>query len=301
MSLKKYKSSQTGKNGKSKNKKHKLSFYPHMFIQDYCLDFSISFSGFNSHDDFYKANTIILSKLLEEENHLFFKYDLSELLSGIMHDLIFYGQSSVEIVLYFNDSNEVIGISFFPLNYVMKIPFLRRKHFFAKSFNEGLIYYYVEKKRLTEFNIRELGITKKFFNKILKKLSKLGISDISLGNRTPNIDYEFYKRDEEYKLLNFTKGVYWDGRNSNNQFVNEPYYLYRLTKYNILRLRILKYLLSKINTSLIRIGKEYSFQGEIECKLEIDEKISFLKTSYEKYEKKEINQDQLLEILQFRD
>lgn len=68
-----------------------------------------------------------------------------------------------------------------------------------------------------------------------------------------------------------------------------------------MRLRILRYLLFKINSSIERIGSEYNFDGKIECKFDIDEKITYLKDSYEKYEEKEINHDQLFSILRFND
>lgn len=301
MKMKNHKSSQTGKNAQSYIGKNTHSIYPHMFIEDFCMDFSISFSTINSHGDFFKITTEKLKKLLEEGNYLFLRYDLSKLLSKIMRDLIYKGKSSIETVLYYNDSNELVGIGFSPLNYITRVPLIRKELFIAKSFNGKLIHYNVKKNRLIKFNIREIGLTKNFFNKQLNKLSKLGTPNFSLTKKIPNFNFELYKRYEELKLLNCTKRIYWDGRNSTNRFVNQPYYLYRLTNYNILRLCIFKYLLWKINSSIEGIGYEYNFDGKVECKFDIDEKITYLKDSYEKYERQEINQEQLFETLRFND
>ncbi|WHX25020.1 hypothetical protein QNH47_12665 [Virgibacillus halodenitrificans] len=292
-----HKSSQTGKVGRGTTKKFASSLYPNMFIQDFCQDFSISFSDFNSRENFFKTDSTLLRELLEYDDYGLFRYDFSKLLSNIVHDLIFKGQSYIETVLYFDDTNELVGIKFFPLNYIIKFPALRRKLFLAKSYNNSLIYFYVYKKRIIKFNLNDISLTKKTFIKLLDKISRLGSPGFDLVNRIPNFDFERYARYEDFKLLKYTKGVYWNGRKYDNRFVNEPYSLYRLTNYTILRLTMLKYLLCKINTSIKNVGDEFNFQGEIECKFDIDEKIAYLKSSYEKFVEKEINQEQLINIL----
>ena len=115
------------------------------------------------------------------------------------------------------------------------------------------LYRRIEHERLIGFDLHDLGYSRQFFTRILKRINKRDITKVSDFTFNKNLEFDFtkYAGSADYQLLKETKGIHWYGRNSSNQYMGSFYLVWREAKVRCLRKRIFDYLLDKINAALI--------------------------------------------------
>lgn len=245
------------------------NMYGHMFIQDLCMDFSISLSPSFRSDDFFeiKPNDSHLGGLLNYKRARFLDYDFTQLLSGNMHELIRYGRCSVEVALVV-DQEKLIGIQFKPI--YANLCF-REKHtttFYEQNHSGEYIKKTLENRLVIELDLKHLNLKRNYFRKIVNGLSAMELPDYEeLNKREISFsDFTGQQKLDAYKLIN---KAYWNMRDNSDEYCTEAYLLYRKVKYKELQFRLLEYLLSKYNQALEGIGREYHFSGEIHPNKEV--------------------------------
>lgn len=267
MNLQNYNSSRqsTGYSDYFDNKEEFFTGSGGMFIDDFTRDFSLELNNvLGKRDFFFIEEDHKLKKLLLVYRNDFLRYGFDKVLKANMNHLIRYGKAFVEIVKYIDENGELRGVGLEPFRYNHQISFLNNIYYQVKTYEGKIIKGKISKKDVIVFKLTDLNYPPRYFVKIIKKLSKLDLNKHNLFlDSSKTFDLKKYKRIEDKLLLKYTKDVYWDCRKYDNQFVNDPYLLYRHIKYKLLKKKFLDYFLDKYNAKLAELGKEYEFSGSI--------------------------------------
>lgn len=241
----------------------KYSYKPHshMFIEDFCSSYSITLAKHINERNFFKIdNNEELFKSIYGYN--FLEYDLDKLLSNITKNIILFGKSYVERIYIYDDKDNLVGINYKCIN--CKNIKRRANHivYKLKTDDNQKVKGRISKKAIVAFRIKDLGFSKSFFHRKIKKLEQLELPKPEL-TLTKYFDMSKFINKSDYKLLKTMKKVYWSARKYDNTFVTEPYLIYRKMMFEKLRNYFLEYLIMKINEDIESIKKETMFTGKI--------------------------------------
>lgn len=241
----------------------KFLYKPHsrMFIEDFCNNYSIALSKHINERNFFKVDNN--EKLFKSIfGYDFLEYDLDKLLSNITKNLILFGKAYVERIYTYDDKDILTGIYYKCIN--CKRIKRRANHIVYKLKTEdkqklkGRIY----EQKIIAFSIRDLGFSKKFFFRRIKKLKHIELPKTELA-LAKYFDMNQFIKKSDYKLLKIMKNVHWNARKYDNAYVTEPYLLYNQMMFAKLKTRFLEYLIKKINEDIDSIKLETKFTGKI--------------------------------------
>lgn len=252
----------------------KYNLEENMFIDDMCASFSIGFQKQLNDREFYKIKSLDkkLKHLLEFQQYDFLRYELDKLLMNNTRDLLLYGTAYVEIIYWFDNEDNLVKISFKPFRFRHQFIYGNKIFYRVKKVEGSIEKGVVNVDNVITFKMKDLGYPKHYLKNKMNKLRKINLPDINLTlDSNSGFDWSIYNQKQEYKLLRVMKNIYWNGRNYSNQYVTEPYQLYRTMKFNLFRKEILDYLLKKYNSILKEIGEKYNFSGEIIYESNLDD------------------------------
>lgn len=247
--------------------KRKIGMHESMFRKDFCMHFSISLSQESGHHrKFYKikAEGKKLENLLEYDNHNFLEYEFDKILATNMVDILDYGKAYVEIVRWYDEELNLVGLSLKPFRNTRQIHWNHKFYFRLKTINGQVIKGRIDDEDVIVFSAKELGYSKRYFRKLCRKMKRFEITNLQLSlDSNSGFDFDVYKKREEFELLKVGRDVCWLGRNFNNYYINEPYLLYLKIQELTLKTKLLNVLLNKYNQKLCELGKKYDFEGQI--------------------------------------
>ena len=240
----------------------------HMFFQDFCSSYSIHLSQSYQDYDFYKfeGNSENLNDLFGYD---FLRYNLDDLLANIAENLVLFGKAYIERIYWYDENNKLKRISYECLN--CKKFRVGRKYLYYKVYRERhkKLKGKIEKESIVEFRLKDLGFTKGYIVKRIRRLRRFDTPDIELV-QSKFFDFDKYVKKNEYHTLKKMKNIYWNARNNNNQFLSEPYLVYRIIRFDMLQNSFLEYMISKINEDLIKIGESCGFSGAIKYNSKVE-------------------------------
>ena len=247
------------------------SSYQHMFLEDFCRWFSIDLAKNKDDRFFYDVlpEKSFLKGLLTSQNYDFLEYDMDKLLTHIMRTLVFSGKAFVEVVLSYDEENNVSGISLVPFDPILSIPCRNNMYFMALQHNWKPKFFKINKCNIVVFRLSDLGFRRyslrMFYNK-LPRFDILSAGDMSLSPQKTSFDFTVWNDRREYKLLKASKKTGWHGRGTDNPYMGDAYLLYRAIQLKSLRRCFLDYFLKQINGSISLICKDLGIDGTIIAK-----------------------------------
>jgi hypothetical protein len=239
-----------------------LGNYTSMFLDDFCC-FSV-FEDRGQYSPLFEINDKHLQDLLCFSDPSFLRYGFVQQLDEVAKELLLFGKTYVEVITEEDKDSKLISISFKPIYTNKARAIHNRVYFRAKKFDESMISFWVPKSNLLIFDLKELGFSRRYFVRLLRKIQKLELPFDMIGTSDFNIDY--FKSYSEKKMLKLNRRTYWTGRNYTNQFISEGYLLYRSIKFKELQWRFLEYLISGYNKALSGIIAEKKVNGQIMIK-----------------------------------
>lgn len=244
--------------------------YEHMLLEDLTGSFSLEFSHINETRNFFRIEPINdrLNTLLSYERFNYLEYDFERCLGEIFRYLIYKGKAYAEIAILTSEHDEIVGLDIIPIDYKKDIKLGKHIKFHGLTSNKETIKFKINKKYLIKFDLKDIGLSRDFFSKVIKKLRKTSISapvEFFTDKKLEKIfDYEKYSCTNDYNLIKFCKNIGWVGRNYSNQFLSDSYLLTQRIKFKKIKWRILEYLLLQINSKLSTFKNSCNFNGEIQ-------------------------------------
>lgn len=247
-------------------RKRRISLYGDMFLQDFCMYFSIILGKKKVCRRFYKieGQDNRLMNLLEYDNDMFLEYDLDKLLADNLADLLHYGKSYVELVKVFDKDNNLIGIQLIRFKNNIQVHIGKKIYYVLKKFDGKIVTGAIDSENVISFKLHDIGYSKRYLRQLFRKLHRHDASFLELSmDSKSGFEMDVYKKRQDYKLLKLGHDERWLGRNFDNYYVNEPYLLYIRMEEMKHKEAILNRLLVKYNEKLGQVGKKYGFLGNL--------------------------------------
>lgn len=248
----------------SYKRKYQEGLYTHMLLEDLSQSFSIEFSPIREDDNFYYIDppTDKLKSYLTFDDYGFFRYDLDKILQQTMYHLMTAGTAHMEIVLWRNYNNQVVGITLEPFSAVSIGTFKEKHLFFTKKPDKKAVFFSVPERHVIILDLKDLGFRRNYFRMLFRRMRPFETNLYAITEKK-NIDFKAFTKQEEFRFLKLTKRIGWTGRNSGNQHLSEAYLLKRSIRFKTLKKQFLEYLLAQINLGLSRFRDELDFHGKI--------------------------------------
>lgn len=238
----------------------KNSIYLHRFFSDLASGYSYTLSKKGENRDFltFEPNGCKINNLLKGQYHYYSSYDIEQIISGITYSLMAYGKAYFYIhpeysVKNENDSTKTQDLASLEIGEIKGIIKKRRKEeilFCRKGLNAEVKEIQISVNQLVIFDIKELGFSKRFFPRILRRLSRCDITTKSMDMITKHSDvYDFMYHSERKKLaeLKTLRNIGWS---FGTEKLSDSYILYKEIQKDELKLRFLEYIVKKINNGL---------------------------------------------------
>ena len=239
-----------------------------MFLQDITLLYSIDLDLLDNRNTFYSvvpSEDESMLKYAYDGYRDFLRYGLDNLLTQITHELVIKGESFVVLVENIQDESlqswhlQVMPWQSYRIN--------KNTIFIKQVINQITRTETFDNHKVLHFSLNDIGLSTAVFRKAMKRVERTSL--LYSHKLTPfNKNYDFMAHDKASNLefLSATKHIFWSGRKYSNPYTSEPYILYKRSKWLQLRLKILKYLIEKVNRFLNNYGKQYGLYGEIQFK-----------------------------------
>lgn len=233
------------------NKRHSKDSYSSnetSFFSSYTQSFSYDFG--NDNTDFYNVEPkeSRLKNLLVPSIYVNNGFQFELLLEGIAYNLLNDGKAYAGILFEY-EGEEIVSIRIIPLEGKIK----RKKNDIYVLYEydyDGIIKATeIPLKTLIKLDLGDLIKDKKYFRKTVKALDNYDITNYfdMFNNNVEGYDFSLHKEYNNTAVLNATKKVGWLPVNPE---ITDSYYLYRLAKTKALKLKILNYIIKKINNGL---------------------------------------------------
>ena len=235
----------------------KENIYTYRFFTELCSGYSYKLGDRSGRRAFYtfEPKGCKLSKLIMIGKSHNLSYRMEEVIDEIANDLLAFGSAYIYIEPHYTKDTDKEQQEFGVLSsanlVVIKGIIKRRSHsgiqFYRWGKGETVQEMHMKSNQLVEFDIRELGYSKRYFTKKIERLEKYDITCSSAfkgANHVEGYDISLHSRRNKLGELKALKDIGWslgpDG-------LSDSYILYKNIQINKLRIRILKYILDKLN------------------------------------------------------
>lgn len=238
----------------------KDSIYAHRFFRDLSSGYSFTLGEKGENRDFFsfEPKDCRIVKLLKSHRCFCSSYEMEQIINRIAYCLIAYGKAYLFIrpkytIKQEDDKTETEVLSSFEIEEIEGIIKKKSKKdylFSSRGFNGTVNDISMPKKQLIIFDIKDLGLSSKYFPSILKKLSRYDIAFNSTDMITNNADgYDFENHSNKNKLaeLKASRHIGWS---FGTEKLSDSYILFKKIQEDELKIRFLDYIVKKINDGL---------------------------------------------------
>lgn len=248
------------------------------FLEDFChLSFSLKPKKESS--KFYYTDSKKLKELLQM-NYGTFEHDFDKVIHDSIYNLLVYGKVYIETVLYFDKNENLCQLKLIPIRYKKMIRIFNRLYYTVKKYDGSRQYGYIDCKNLIKLTLKDVGYRKRTFSSLFRKMDRNETKYNKLMyDKELSGDFDYVRRRKDYKTLKVNKKTFWT-ENTGNEYISEPYLVYRSMQFDLLQNKLLDYVLNNINISLETIGKLYGFVGKIEYRAKTEKYNEYFEKFY---------------------
>ena len=241
------------------------SIYSNRLFEDLSSGYSYSLGDKSDKHDFFCFNPkdCKASKLIKR-NKYYSSYDLERMIDRIAYSLVAYGKAYLFIDIEYKadmkeDGSEVKTISAIQMRDVEGIIRKRRSDnivFLLKAYNGTIKEITMSPKQFVVFDIKDVGYSRRFFGKILKKLEQCDVSSTTemLVDKVEGYDFSAHRKNSKMRELRALRGVGWS---FGSEDLSDSYILYKKILADELKIKFLEYILGKINHGIAAcLGKD---------------------------------------------
>ena len=168
---------------------------------------------------------------------------------------------------------------------------LKKDIFYYKTYSKEISSFDISEGMLITLDLKELGFKRNYFTKLVKRLGKYDITSapIELINTEPTYDFSVHVNKNREKFLREVKNINWY---FGTEGLSDSYILYKEINMKIFKMRLLQYVLEKINKVLAnKYIQDREFRIEARTK-----NIDYVEV-WKKYNKGELTVSDLNKIL----
>lgn len=220
------------------------------------------------------SNDCELNRLFFKADNRFYRHELSQMIENIMRGLMEYGRVYLELETEYEkagtENKRLKAIQ--PKIIYGEIRGAQKSNYilYSPDYYTGEVRQIkVAKNQIVIFDLKDIGLKRKYFREALRKIGKCDITKTTtaLIENTKEYDYEFHSRKADLLMLKATKEI---GYVFKYEEISDSYILYRKLKQDKLKLKILDYIIDRLNNGLLlcagKTAKDDSF-GSVELNI----------------------------------
>ena len=198
----------------------------------------------------------ILEKLLQDQYYYWPNHDLIKTVEHILRGIVEYGKVYLEIhkeSIHEESGKELLySVKLKPI--YGEIKWKTKDSYIIYAHNYALkqaVKHIVKKECLIVFDLKDLGLKRRTFNGLLRKIDKYDITKgaTKLLEEVPEYDFTHHMNYADLQLLKKTREIGWA---FNVNTLTDSQILYRKIKQDKLKLKMLDYIIDKLNAGLIK-------------------------------------------------
>lgn len=273
------------------------NLYSHRFYEDLFTGYAYSLSEkkLDRRDFFFIVpDDREIIKIFSDTSHYDFSYDLERTIDNALYSMAVYGKAYIFVRPEYiekieDDGKKNNALKALHIGEIKGI--LKKNTFYYRTYSKEISSFDISEGVLISLDLKELGFKRNYFTKLVKRLGKYDTTSASIAliNNEPTYDFSVHVNKNQEKILRKVSDIGWrfgtDG-------LSDSYILYKEIKMKIFKMRLLQYVLEKINKVL---ADEY-FQRK-EFRIEARTKNIDYVEVWEKYNKGELTVSDLNKIL----
>lgn len=231
--------------------------YTHKFFQDISTGFSYFLGADTEKNNFFtfEPKECEAARLINDGCN--YSYEIEQTITRAAHSLVVYGKAFIYLKSEYampeekamSDKKNISSLRVYEIK-----GFVLKRHrnklvFYCGEFDSAAEKIEMFNDELIILRLKDLGFCKNYFTKMVKKLGKADVLSSSLM-MTKNVDgYDFFAHSKKQKLyeLKLTKDLGWFSR---VDILSDSYILYKRIQLNKLKLKLLNYIVEKINEGI---------------------------------------------------
>lgn len=223
-----------------------------------------------------------------------FSYDLERTIDNALYSMAVYGKAYIFVKPEYVEKIEEDGKTNNVLEklYIREAKgILKKDIFYYKTYSKEISSFDISEGMLITLDLKELGFKRNYFTKLVKRLGKYDITSapIELINTEPTYDFSVHVNKNREKFLREVKNINWY---FGTEGLSDSYILYKEINMKIFKMRLLQYVLEKINKVLAnKYIQDREFRIEARTK-----NIDYVEV-WKKYNKGELTVSDLSKIL----
>ena len=231
------------------------NLYSYRFYTDMFSGYAYSLSEDKTgRRDFYKISSDDkeIVKLFRNSAHYDFSYEFGQTIDSVLYSMAVYGKAYIfikpEYIEKTDEKEKIIKIiSALHIGEVKGIP--KKNTFYYSNFSKEISEFNLCEGSLITFDLKEVGYKRKYFVKLVKQLGKYDAtsSSLELINNEPSYDFNVHITKSRKQFLRKVRNIGW---NFGNDGLSDSYILYKQIQMKLFKMKMLQYVLGKINLVL---------------------------------------------------
>jgi hypothetical protein len=287
----------TSRIGKKIDKKYKRpidNLYSHRFYQDLFNGYAYSLGekAFDRKDFFLVRSTDKdIEKLFCNDSGCDFSYYLEQTIDRAIYSMAVYGKAYLYVKPEYKKNDAKNERKIISLR-IAEIKGIRKKNsFYYKTYSNEVSKLDISEGSLITLDLKDLGYTRNYFVRLVKNLGKCDVTTASLELINEESAYDFSVHVNKIQKR-FLKKVSYIGWKFGTDGLSDSYILYKEIKMKIFKMKVLKYVLEKINKALVD-----NYIQDKKFKIEALTKNVDYEETWKKYKKGELTVSDLNKIV----
>ena len=273
------------------------NLYSYRFYEDLFTNYAYSLSEKKfDRSDFFMivSDDKEIVKIFRNATKYSFSYEFEQTINDALYSMAVYGKAYIFVKPEYVKKTEKDGKfnDVFNALHIVEVKGIAKKNtFYYRSFSKEILSFDINEGVLITLDLKDLGFKRNYFKNLVKRLGKYDTTSASLGliNNEPSYDFGVHVKKNQEKLLREVRNIGWS---FGTDGLSDSYILYKEIKKRIFKMRLLQYVLEKINKVLA--DEFFQHKGvRIEA---LTNNIDYLKV-WERYNKGELTVSDLNKII----
>lgn len=231
------------------------NLYSHRFYEDLFTGYAYSLSEEKlDRRDFFKISSADkeIEKLFRNATHYDFSYDLEQTIDRALYSMAVYGKAYLFVRPKYTEKNGDNGktnkvLQSLHIGEVKGV--LKKNTFYFRTYSKVVSKFDIGEGSLITLDLKDLGYKRNYFTNLVKKLGKYDAmsASIELLNDEPTYDFSVHININQRRFLKKVSNIGW---NFGTDGLSDSYILYKEIKKKQFKMRLLQYVLEKINKVL---------------------------------------------------
>ena len=205
--------------------------------------------------DFFKivSNDKKIKKIFYNVNHRDFFYELQQTIDRALYSMAVYGKAYLYVkpeYVKIESEGGKVNKELCALTIKEVKGMLKKGIFYYKTYSNTVSKFDIGDGVLIILDLKELGYKRNYFSCLVRKIGKYDILSISyqLLNKEPSYDFNVHVKRNQKRFLKNISNIGW---RFGTDDLSDSYILYKEIKMKLFKIKILQYVLGKINKALV--------------------------------------------------